>query len=115
MAVFIITATPISGTTNFPLVGVVYPPTFSPTQEGKMSPRKSNTRRKKTPDLRRLAQAAHADAASIATSLNLLLATEKETVIDADTNALITSGIQAKCLSCCAVLQNIATALGGAQ
>jgi len=74
--------------------------------------RKSVTRRKRTPDLRRLAEAAHADAASIATSLGLLLSTEQETLIDPDTQALITSGIRSKCLTCCSVLQNIEMLLG---
>ena len=74
--------------------------------------RKSVTRRKRTPDLRRLAEAAHADAASIATSLSLLLSTEQETLLDPDTQALITSGIRSKCLTCCSVLQNIEMLLG---
>ena len=74
--------------------------------------RKSVTRRKRTPDLRRLAEAAHADAASIATSLSLLLSTEQETLLDPDTQALITSGIRSKCLTCCSVLQNIEQLLG---
>jgi len=80
-----------------------------------MTNRKRIVRRKRTPDLRRLAQAAHADAASIATSLDTLLATEKETVLDTDTQALITSGIRSKCLTCCATLQHIEQLLGGAQ
>ena len=79
-----------------------------------MAIRKSITRRRRSPDLRRLAQAAHADAASIATSLDLLLSTEKETVIDDDTRTLITSGIAHKCAACCAMLESIAKALGGA-
>ena len=74
--------------------------------------RKSITRRKRSPDLRRFAQAAHADAASIATSLDLLLSTEQENMLDPDTQALITSGIRSKCLSCCSVLQNIEMLLG---
>ena len=77
-----------------------------------MTTRKRITRRKRTPDLRRLAEAAHADAASIATSLSLLLSTEKESLLDPDTQALITSGIRSKCLSCCSVLQNIEMLLG---
>ena len=75
--------------------------------------RKSITRRKRTPDLRKLAEAAHADAASIATSLDLLLSTEKETVLDDDTRTLITTGIQSKCNACCAMLESIAKTLGG--
>ena len=74
--------------------------------------RKSITRRKRSPDLRRFAQAAHADAASIATSLDLLLSTEQENMLDPDTQALITSGIRSKCLSCCATLQHIEQLLG---
>lgn len=77
--------------------------------------RKSITRRKRSPDLRRFALAAHAEAASIATSLDLLLATEAEGSLDPDTNALITSGIRSKCLTCCATLQHIEQLLGGAQ
>ena len=77
-----------------------------------MTTRKKIVRRKRTPDLRRLAQAAHADAASIATSLSLLLSTEQETLLDPDTQALITSGIRSKCLTCCSVLQNIEMLLG---
>lgn len=80
-----------------------------------MTTRKKIVRRKRTPDLRRLAEAAHADAASIATSLDILLATEKETLLDTDTQALITSGIRSKCLTCCATLQHIEQLLGGAQ
>lgn len=77
-----------------------------------MATRKSITRRKRTPDLRRLAEAAHADAASIATSLSLLLSTEKEALLDSDTQALIVSGVRSKCLTCCSVLQNIEMLLG---
>jgi len=80
-----------------------------------MTTRKRITRRKRSPDLRRFAQAAHADAASIATSLDLLLSTEQETLLDSDTQALITSGIRSKCLTCCATLQHIEQLLGGAQ
>jgi hypothetical protein len=78
-----------------------------------MTPRKKIVRR--TPDLRRLAQAAYNDAASIATSLDLLFATEKETALDPDTQAVIVSGIRSKCLTACATLQHIEQLLGGAQ
>ena len=71
--------------------------------------------RKRNPDLRALANAAHADAASVATALAVLVEAEKETVIDPDTRALIVAGIRNKCTVACATLQAIETALGGAQ
>jgi hypothetical protein len=80
-----------------------------------MATRKRITRRKRNPDLRALANAAHNEAASSATSLDLLLATEKETVLDPDTQALIASGIRSKCLTACASLQHIEQLLGGGQ
>ncbi len=84
-----------------------------------MTPRKYNrkpiTRRRRAPDLRRLAQAAHNDAASVATSLDLLLSAQKEYALDPDTQALIANGIRSKCLTCCATLQHIEQLLGGAQ
>ena len=84
-----------------------------------MTPRKmtrqSVTRRKRSPEDRRFAQSAYAEAASIATSLGLLLATEAEGSLDSDKNALSVSGIHSKCLTACATLPHLEQRLGGAQ
>lgn len=68
--------------------------------------------RKRNPDLRKLANAAHADSASVATALAVLYETEKEVLLDVDTRNLIVSGIRSKCLTCCATLQHIEQLLG---
>jgi hypothetical protein len=86
---------------------------FTHPMEGKMVGKAARRTRKKNPDLRTLANAANVDTASVATALAVLYETEREVVIDADTRALIVSGIRSKCLTACASLQHIEQLLGG--
>ena len=72
-------------------------------------------RRRRPHDVRRFANAAHADVASVASNLALLIESYATITIDLNTQQLIQAGIKSKCLTAIANLQIIATMMGGDQ
>src|SRR5688572_16709170 len=70
-------------------------------------------RQSKPHDVRRFAEAAHADTASIATSLALLLEPEPSILLDPTERKMIQAGIKSKCITAIANLQIIANVMGG--
>ena len=75
---------------------------------------KIHGRRRRPHDVRRFANAAHADVASVASNLDLLIESYATITIDLNTQLLIQAGIKSKCLTAIANLQIIAAMMGGA-
>ena len=76
---------------------------------------KIHGRRRRPHDVRRFANAAHADVASVASNLALLIEAYPSITIDHDTQRLIQAGIKSKCLTAIANLQIIVAMMGGDQ
>ena len=69
--------------------------------------------RRQPPDVQKLAAAAHADVASLATSLSLL-AESRHILLEAE-QAEITAGIRSKCMCAIMALRVIVETKGGVQ
>ena len=72
-------------------------------------------RPKRPHDVRRFANAAQADVASVASNLALLIEAYPSVTIEPDTQRLIQAGIKSKCLTAIANLQIIVAMMGGDQ